>query len=73
MQFVEILPLQSFGNKFKSSSISVEFGLQQGSCLSPLLYDIATQDLKSQLSCANLIQCADDINASVLNPERNLN
>jgi hypothetical protein len=48
-----------------SNKLPTYFGLQQGSCLSPELYDILTYDLQNHLSCARAMQYADDINMSV--------
>jgi hypothetical protein len=43
----------------------VEYGIPQGSCISPELFEIATLDLCHHLSCAVAIQYAYDINLSI--------
>ena len=65
-QYVEIKTNLSQYNTVKSDKLAVNVGLQQGSCLSPILYDIATYDLKDHLTHANSIQFADDFNISVV-------
>lgn len=45
----------------KSITRLVSKGLPQGSVLSPILYNIYTQDLKSSLNSVNVLQYADDL------------
>jgi hypothetical protein len=65
-QCVEIRESKTDPFTYKSALKNVEYGIQQGSCLSPELYDIATLDLIDHISCANFIQFADDLNLSVI-------
>ena len=68
---MELRTNNSSHSTVKSDKLSVNVGLQQGSCLSPILYDIATYDLQYHLTYANSIQFADDFNISVIGKDSN--
>jgi hypothetical protein len=65
-QCVEIRESSEDHNTYLSDLKTVSYGIPQGSCISPELYDIATLDLNDHLSCANMIQYADYINLSII-------
>jgi retron-type reverse transcriptase len=65
-QCVEIGSSGKNSATYKSTLKHVEYGIPQGSCISPELYDIVTLDLYDNITCANAIQYADDINLSIV-------
>jgi hypothetical protein len=53
-QCVEIRESSEDHDTYLSDLKTVSYGIPQGSCISPELYDIATLDLNDHLSCATL-------------------